>query len=161
MDYGILSVLPPLIAIVLALVMKETIISLFMGVWLGATIMNSWNPVLGFVRSFTDVIVPQIADSWNATMLVLFLFSGGFVQLMKASGAAYAVGEFASKKISSRRNALTITWLSSFAFFLYRTLFASRRHHETDDGQIPGFKSKVRIYAGLNGLQRSFHIAYQ
>ncbi len=79
MDYGILSVLPPLIAIVLALVMKETIISLFMGVWLGATIMNSWNPVLGFVRSFTDVIVPQIADSWNATMLVLFLFSGGFV----------------------------------------------------------------------------------
>ncbi len=37
--------------------------------------------------------------------------------MMKASGAAYAVGEFASKKISSRRNALTITWLSSFAFF--------------------------------------------
>lgn len=117
MDYGILSLVPPVVAIILALRTKQTILSLFVGIWAGSTIINNWNPLVGFARIFTDCITPQIADPFNAAMLVLFFMSGGFVYLMRVSGGADAIGELAGRKIKSRRNAQTITWLSSFAFF--------------------------------------------
>ena len=48
MEYGIICLLPPIIAIVLALKTKQTLPSLFIAVWLGATIIKGWNPIAGF-----------------------------------------------------------------------------------------------------------------
>ena len=44
-DFGILCLIPPIITIILALVTKNTILSLFLGVWVGATIIAGWNPL--------------------------------------------------------------------------------------------------------------------
>ena len=48
-NYGALCLIPPLVTIVLAFVTKQTIISMFIGIWLGATIMGGWNPIDGLI----------------------------------------------------------------------------------------------------------------
>ena len=116
MEYGFLSIVPPLIAIALALLTKQTIISLFVGVWVGSTIINSWNPLVGFVKIISDYVIPSISSEWNAGLLVLVALAGGFMYMIKASGAAKALEQIASKKIKSRKKALTVTWFAAFGF---------------------------------------------
>ena len=48
--YGVLCLIPPIVAIGLALWTKQTIFSLFIAVWLGSTMMNGFNPLVGFVK---------------------------------------------------------------------------------------------------------------
>ncbi len=116
MEYGFLSLLPPLIAIFMALKTKQTLLSLFVGVWLGATIINGWNPLVGFAKSFTDFVVPSMADPWNAGMLILVSIAGGFMYILRVSGASKAFAQSATKKIKTRKHAQIVTWLSAFAF---------------------------------------------
>lgn len=116
MNYGIISLLPPLIAIFMALKTKQTLLSLFVGVWVGATIINGWNPLVGFAKSFTDFVIPSMADPWNAGMLVLVSLAGGFMYILRASGASRAFAQSATRKIKNRKQAQLVTWCSAFAF---------------------------------------------
>src|SRR5699024_4237883 len=79
MEYGFLSLLPPLLAIIIAILTKQTVIALFLGVWFGATVINHWNPVQGFTYTINEVMVPSIADSWNAALILLVVITGGFI----------------------------------------------------------------------------------
>jgi Na+/H+ antiporter NhaC len=115
-EYGFLSLLPPILAIALALITKQTVLSLFVGVWLGATIINGWNPLVGFTAVITDFMIPSIADSWNAGLLVLVSVCGGFVYMIKAAQGTYALANYAETKIKDRKTAMTITWVAAFAF---------------------------------------------
>ncbi len=89
---GWLSILPPLLAIILALITKEMLISLFSGIWVGASIMLSYNPFKGFLGSLDGYIVDTIADPGHATIL---LFTFGF-------------GGSITKKFSLRRYSLVL-----------------------------------------------------
>ena len=55
---GILSLLPPILAIVLAFTTKQVMVSLFAAIWLGATMVYGWNPVTGLRGAFSDFIFP-------------------------------------------------------------------------------------------------------
>lgn len=116
MEYGIISLLPPAIAIAFALKTKQTILSLFVGVWVGATILYNWNPVVGFVKTISDFIIPAIGDEWNAGLLLLVSLAGGFVHILKISGAAEAFAQIVTKKINTKKKAQTMTWASAFLF---------------------------------------------
>ena len=48
--FGALCLIPPILAIILALVTKQTILSLFVATWVGSTIVNGWNPLVGFAK---------------------------------------------------------------------------------------------------------------
>lgn len=78
-----LSLLPPIIAILLALKTKQTLLSLFVGVWVGATIINGYNPLVGFTKVVSDYMIPSIGDSYNAGLLVLVTLAGGFVYMLQ------------------------------------------------------------------------------
>lgn len=78
-EYGAWCLVPPLVTIVLAFVTKQTIISMFIGIWVGATIIHHFNPIDGLIGSFTGYLVPSIADSWNAGMLIIMALIGGFM----------------------------------------------------------------------------------
>ncbi len=82
-NYGMLSLLPPIIAILLALKTKQTLLSLFVGVWVGATIINGYNPLVGFTKVVSDYMIPSIGDSYNAGLLVLVTLAGGFVYMLQ------------------------------------------------------------------------------
>ena len=88
MDYGFLAIVPPLIAITLALVTKQTILSLFIGLWVGTTIISKGNFLVGLPMMITDYFIPNIANEWNASLLMLITACGGFVYMIKISGTA-------------------------------------------------------------------------
>lgn len=115
-SYGILSVIPPILTIVLAFLTKQTIISMFAGIWLGATIIAGWNPVDGLLHSFTDFIIPQIANGWNAGMLVIMVLIGGFMFMLSACGGTEAFGQWANKVANSRKKGQLMAWIAPFVF---------------------------------------------
>ena len=116
MEYGILSILPPLIAIGLALITKQTILSLVVGLWVGTTILCGWNPLEGFPAMISDYFIPNIGNEWNAGMLMLITACGGFVYMIKVSGTSKAFGDLVTKKVKTRKQAQLITYASAFAF---------------------------------------------
>src|SRR5699024_106104 len=116
MEYGLLSLLPPLLAIVIAIITKQTVAALFLGVWFGATVMNEWNPVSGFTYTVNEIMVPSIADPWNASLILLVVFTGGFINVLRTTGAGKAFGDFATKKVNTRQKGQNFVWGSAFLF---------------------------------------------
>lgn len=112
--YGMLSLVPPAITIILAFITKNILISMFIGLWIGASIIMDWNFLDGLISVFADYIIPQISDSWNAGMLVLIALIGGFMFMINACGGAEAFGRWAQKHANSRKKAQLMTWLAPF-----------------------------------------------
>lgn len=123
MNFGILAAIPPLVVILLALKTKRTLFSLVVGTYIGATIIYGWNPFLAVPKTFTDFIIPSLASEWNAGSLVLVTVAGGFVGLIKSSGMSAALGEFAGKKLKSRKQAQVATCLAGFGLIYTEPCF--------------------------------------
>lgn len=114
--FGILCLIPPAVAIVLAMITKQTILSLFVAVWVGATMMSSWNPIAGFVNIFRNYFIPSIGNEWNAGLLLLVTLAGGLVAMLRVTGSAKAFATLVTKKIKSAKSGQVITALSAFIF---------------------------------------------
>lgn len=63
MEYGILSLIPPLTAIILALITKQTVFSLLIGLWIGTTIVCGWNPIVAFPTMISSSSFPSSPTS--------------------------------------------------------------------------------------------------
>lgn len=85
-SYGILSIIPPLLVIVLAIWTKKTLFSLIVGTYVGAVIINGWNPLVALPKVITDYITPSLLSEGNIGSLILVTVAGGFVYLIKTSG---------------------------------------------------------------------------
>ena len=83
---GIVSLLPPIIAVILAIVTKNVVISLFSGVYIGVLILVGGHPLEATMETIENYLFVQVADGYNAAILVLLFFIGGFVALMEKSG---------------------------------------------------------------------------
>ena len=117
-SFGIWSVLPPLIAIVLALVTRQVVPSLFLSIWLGATMVCGGNPISGFAKMVQDYIVGSIADPWNATILTVCITLGGLIGIISKSGGVKAVADWlALKSRSARGGQFATAILGLFIFF--------------------------------------------
>jgi Na+/H+ antiporter NhaC len=88
---GWLALLPPLIAILLALVFREVVISLLAGVWLGALFVYDWNPLTALWRTLDTYIVGAIVDPGHAMILVFSFLLGGMVGIISRNGGTYGV----------------------------------------------------------------------
>ena len=88
-NYGFYSLLPALVAIVLCFLTKQVLASLFLGIWVGATILTGWNPIGGVTKTL-GYIVENAADDWNATILLFDFAIGGLIGLIYLSGGAQA-----------------------------------------------------------------------
>jgi tetracycline resistance efflux pump len=82
---GWLSILPPIVAIALAIKTREVYISLGLFVWLGWTILNSWNPVIGLIAG-VNTFLDAITSPGNARMLFFSALIGGIITLTQRSG---------------------------------------------------------------------------
>ncbi len=101
-----LALLPPVLAIVLALITKEVYTSLFLGCLVGGFLYANFSPVLA-VTSVYDMIASKVGENMG---IVVFLVSLGFiVVLMNRSGGSKAYGDWAKKVIKTRRGALLAT----------------------------------------------------
>ncbi|MDR2088315.1 MAG: Na+/H+ antiporter NhaC family protein [Clostridiales Family XIII bacterium] len=128
MDVGFLAVVPPLLTIVLAIVTKEVLMSLFIGVYVGCLIIVSWNP-LGALEKMVELIVGTydetgefvlsgaLSDPWNVQVLIIVTLLGGLIGLMVRSGGSKAFGELLGRKIKTKIGAQVATWLIGIIIF--------------------------------------------
>ncbi len=111
------SLLPPLAAIVLAVWTRHVIVSLFAGLWLGATMLAGWNPLAGLYRLIVEFAYPQATEPWNVSVLLLMLCIGGFVELVVRSGTAEAFAVALSRLVTNRRRAQGAVWSTGIVVF--------------------------------------------
>ncbi|SET59074.1 transporter, NhaC family [Oceanobacillus limi] len=117
MEFGILSLLPPVLAIILALVTRNVIPALFAGVWLGATMVHDWNPFMGIYASFSEFILPNLGDEWSATVLLYCGLFGVLVTVLQKTGGAHAIAHAISKRVKTDRGAQGSTMLFGIIIF--------------------------------------------
>jgi Na+/H+ antiporter NhaC len=114
---GIVSLLPPIIAVILAIITKNVIISLFSGVYIGVLILVGGRPLEATMQTIGNYLFPQVADGYNAAVLVLLFFIGGFVALMEKSGGGAALAFSATKFINTRTKAQIAAWFGGLVIF--------------------------------------------
>ena len=114
-NFGWWSILPPIIAIILALITREVISSLLVGIAVGALIYNSGNPV-GMVTTTFELMGERIGA--NVYILIFLGLLGTLVVLVTRAGGSNAYGEWASKKIKSRKMACLSTSILGCVIFI-------------------------------------------
>jgi len=117
--YGWLSILPPVVAIALAIRTKQVYLSLALFVWLGWTIMSGWNPVTGLVRS-VDTFLTSVTDADNARVLLFSVLIGAMITFTQASGGMDGFVQWAERRglARSRRKVGLFTIGVSMSVFL-------------------------------------------
>lgn len=116
-NYGLLSLIPPILAIILAWWSKEVILSLFVGIFAGAMIINNFNPIAGFIHTLDTYMLPSLADSWDAGIIIFLLAMGGMIGIINKAGGVIAIGEYVAKKAKSVKNTQLATWLMGVLIF--------------------------------------------
>lgn len=96
------ALLPPLVAIVLALITKEVYSSLFVGIVVGALIYSGFKFEGTVTQIFEGGIIKVLADSYNVGILIFLVILGSVVCMMNKAGGSAAFGRWASKKIHTR-----------------------------------------------------------
>lgn len=118
-----LSVLPPLVAILLALLFKEVIVSLFVGIWTGAFIIGGlridslYYFMLSFFKVVEKYIVHALADADHMAIIVFSMLIGGMVAVISRNGGMAGIVQVFSKYAQSPRSSQFITWLLGIAIF--------------------------------------------
>ncbi|WP_416387507.1 Na+/H+ antiporter NhaC family protein [Chakrabartyella piscis] len=116
------SLVPPIIAIVLALITKEVFSSLLVGILVGAIFYSNFNLVDAFLVSFTNYtdggMLSKITDSWNMGIVMFLIILGIIVCLMNKAGGSAAYGAWAREKIKTRRGAMLSTFFLGALIFV-------------------------------------------
>jgi len=122
--YGFWSVIPPLLAIVLAFITKEVILSLLIGVFSGAVInvfaTSNSNFFMKIIESYTKTFeypVNALADSWHAGIIIFTLTIGGLVGVIAKMGGTRAIANALAKKAKTPRSAQLVTTLMGVVVF--------------------------------------------
>jgi tetracycline resistance efflux pump len=116
--YGILALIPPIIAIGLAFWKKQLLASLFLGIWLGEILIARGNLFSGFVKTIDRAVLITRAPG-NLEIIAFSLLIGGFLALIRESGGFQGFVDWAEKRrISSRGPVLGFTFLIGLCLFI-------------------------------------------
>ncbi|ANO52454.1 Na+/H+ antiporter NhaC family protein [Woeseia oceani] len=118
-DPGWLSVLPPLLAIALAIWSKQVILSLFAGIWMGFLILNGFNPLLG-VTAGLDGVMNVFTDPGDTRVLVFTLLIGSLIATIEESGGVRGFVHFLESRrfVHNRVRAQVLAWLTGIVIFI-------------------------------------------
>ena len=103
------ALIPPIVAIVLALITKEVYSSLFIGILVGGLFYSGFSFETTLTHIFNDGFVAVLSDSYNVGILIFLVILGAMVSLMNRAGGSAAFGHFAKQKIKSRVGAQLAT----------------------------------------------------
>ena len=121
-EFGIFTLIPPIVAILLAFITKNVVISLFIGVLSGGFILNltGFNVFGALTQAFLDFInraLNSLSDPWNAGIVMQVLVIGGVINLVAKMGGAKAIAEALAKKAKTAKSAQLITWFLGICVF--------------------------------------------
>ena len=137
------TLLPPIIAIALALITKEVYSSLLIGILAGALLYTGFNPLHAVETTF-EIMGGKLGDNINICIFLVLL--GILVSLVTKSGASRAYGEWAVKTIKSRRGA---SFATSFHRQIQHHARKARLHHRCNGGS--GLHHRPDLLVGGGG----------
>lgn len=103
------ALVPPMVAIILALITKEVYSSLFIGILVGGLFYSGLSFETTLTHIFNDGFVAVLSDSYNVGILVFLVILGAMVSLMNRAGGSAAFGHYAKEKIKTRAGAQLAT----------------------------------------------------
>ena len=116
------SLVPPLVAIILALITKEVYSSLFVGIVVGALFHSNFNIKQAYLTMFTSEtdggLLAKLSDGWNVGILIFLVVLGIIVSLMNKAGGSAAYGAWARERIKTRKGALLSTFMLGVLIFV-------------------------------------------
>lgn len=112
------SLVPPLVAIALALITKEVYSSLFVGILVGALFYSNFNFEGTILHIFEGGMISVLTDSYNMGILIFLVILGTMVCLMNRAGGSAAFGRWAGKRIKSRVGAELSTIILGILIFI-------------------------------------------
>lgn len=114
---GILSILPPALAILLALIFRQVIFSLILGIFTGAFFIYGYDPLTAFLRLADVYIINALIDKSHMQVIVFTLLFGGVIGLISKSGGTRGIANSVIKFAKNRRSGLISTWLAGIIIF--------------------------------------------
>ncbi|MGL5634281.1 MAG: Na+/H+ antiporter NhaC family protein [Sarcina sp.] len=120
--FGLATIIPPLVAIILAFITKNIVISLFAGTFIGCIMLfiTDHNVFLAFIFGFMDLVerlLSSLADKWNAGIVLQVLVIGGIIHLVAKMGGARAIAEALARKAKTVKSVQMTTFLLGLAVF--------------------------------------------
>ena len=112
------SLVPPVVAIVLALITKEVYSSLFVGILIGGAFWAGFKPEATILHVFQDGVVGVLTDSYNMGILVFLVILGVMVCMMNKAGGSAAFGRWAKEPIKTRAGAQLATIVLGVLIFI-------------------------------------------
>ena len=114
---GWASILPPLLAIALALIFREVVTALFAGVWLGTFFVVGFNPLTATGRLVDLFLVPAVANADHAAIMVFTLFLGAMVGIVSRNGGTQGIVKAVEPLASNPKRGKLATWFAGMAIF--------------------------------------------
>ena len=113
------SVLPPIIAIILAIKTKQVIPSLFAGIWIGCTLLYNFNPIIGLANSF-DSIINVFSDPGDTRVLIFTLLIGALITTIEKSGGVSGFVAFLENRkwVHTGLRAQILAWVTGIVIFI-------------------------------------------
>ena len=118
MTYGIWSLLPPLVAIVLAMVTRRVVLSLGVGVFVGSLILSGGNPLLATARSLESYLWKSLADEQHLRVFAFTLLMGAMIGVIHRSGGMHGVVDRLAPWARNRRGGQLLTWSLGLVVFI-------------------------------------------
>ncbi len=112
------SLVPPLVAIVLALITKEVYSSLFIGIVTAALFIANFNVASAYTTMFNDGFIAALSDASHVGILIFLIILGTIVVLMNKAGGSAAYGKWAQEKIKTRKGTLLATFTLGVLIFV-------------------------------------------
>ncbi|MCP4220807.1 MAG: hypothetical protein GY765_39630, partial [bacterium] len=107
---GWLTLLPPVVAIALALIFKDVIVALFVGIFTGALFLNKFDIVVSFFHVVDTYILNAFADKERGSIIMFTLLLGGMVGIISKTGGVKGIVNQLSRKVSSPCSTQFYTW---------------------------------------------------
>jgi len=111
------SLLPPLVAIALALIVRDVLAALLVGVWFGTTMLAGGNPAAGFLRLVDTSIRDSLTNPDHVSIIVFSMLLGGMVGVMARSGGTQGIVDALEPFVTTPRRAQVATWLMGILIF--------------------------------------------
>jgi len=118
-DPGWLSILPPVLAILLAIWTKQVVLSLFAGIWMGFLILEGFNPLAGLTAGL-DGVINVFADPGDTRVLVFTLLIGALIATIEESGGVRGFVHFLESRrfVHNRFRAQWLAWVTGIVIFI-------------------------------------------
>ena len=125
-SYGFLSILPPVIAIIIAIRSKQVYVSLMLGIFLGWLIISGWNPWVGLVNT-VDALVNVFTEPWQTRTIIFSALVGALILLVQTSGGVQGfvnsmekfLNKLDNKNPETKRKLVQIlAWLTGIIVFV-------------------------------------------